>query len=80
MLAVDADNLGAQIDYAIVLGMPLPSYIATIHYFHSGNDDDAFEIQSDGLIVTRNLLDREVRSRYILTVEVMLSNTKIVFK
>lgn len=35
-----------------------------------GNIDDVFEIQSDGLIVTRSRLDREIRSRYILTVEV----------
>ena len=39
-----------------------------------GNIDDVFEIQSDGLIVTRGSLDRELRSRYILTVEVELSN------
>lgn len=40
------------------------------HDLNSGNIDDAFEIQSDGLIVTSGSLDREIRSRYILTVEV----------
>lgn len=71
--AVDADNLGALINYTIASGMSLAllfSYAMHSINLHIGNIDDAFEIQSDGLIVTNNLLDREIRSRYILTVEV----------
>ena len=30
VLAVDADNLGAQIDYAIVFGMPLASLLSYV--------------------------------------------------
>lgn len=74
MLAIDADNLGALINYTIIFGMPVwlsgRLCLYVYHNLNSGNIDDAFEIQSDGLIVTSGSLDREIRSRYILTVEV----------
>lgn len=76
VLAIDADNLGALINYTIVLGTSLAIALLhtyTIHHvicIYLGNTDDVFEIQSNGLIITASDLDRETRSRYILTVEV----------
>ena len=41
-----------------------------MHFLFLGNIGNVFNIGSDGLIVTSGNVDRETRSRYILTVQV----------
>ena len=71
VLAVDANNLGVQINYEITSGIDMLFTLLVRHFCSLGNIDNVFSIESDGLIVTSGNIDRETRSRYILTVQVL---------
>ena len=73
VLAVDANNLGVQINYEITSGtIDMQSTLLVRHFCSLGNIGNVFSIESDGLIVTSGNIDRETRSRYILTVQVLV--------
>ena len=72
VLAVDANNLGVQINYEITSGIDMLFTLLVRHFCSLGNIDNVFSIESDGLIVTSGNIDRETRSRYILTVQVLV--------